>query len=595
LAVWLVKNAEPGTLLEQAMRARGLSRADLSPPLPDPASLPGAAEAARVLLEAARAGRKIAVFGDYDCDGVCGAFVLEEVLRRAGADVFVRLPRRDEGYGLRPRQVAELAARGAEMIVTADNGIAALEAARAARELGLELVVTDHHEPGRELPPCRALADPKADPGPGGFRDYCGAGVAWLVAAALCGLAGLPRPDDLLDLAALATVVDVAPITGPNRALARRGLELMRRRMRPGLKALAEAAGVSRVGGRAMMWQLGPRINAAGRMGDPALALGLLRAESPSGAESLARELDRLNRERQALVEAVAQECLAAYDGSWFPVFVGPWPRGVVGVAAGRLAEALRRPVLVGSEEGGLVRASGRTVGEFDLLAALEEARESCGAPERFGGHRAACGAEFAAAVLPRLREALDRAARKRLRPEDVAEILEVDGVIRSAPSVGEIAELDLLEPFGAGNPEPAFALAGRAESVRRGEGWQLVCVKGLKFFVPPEFPAAEGRPLHAAVVPYVEEWNGRVSAVARALDVRAFSLTRKRLAEAWAAWRAGREVPEPAERVFRELGLPREGGYRQPLLSAKGSALLRSPTFRRYGILLVGEDSSGT
>jgi single-stranded-DNA-specific exonuclease len=580
VAVWRVKNTEPGTLLEQAMRARGLSRADLAPPLPDPASLPGAAEAARVLLEAARAGRRVAVFGDYDCDGVCGAFVLEEVLRRAGADVFVRLPRRDEGYGLRPGQVAELAARGAELIVTVDNGVAALEAARAAWEVGLELGVTDHHEPGRELPPCRVLVDPKADPGPGGFRDYCGAGVAWLVAAALCGLAGLPRPDDLLDLVALATVVDVAPITGPNRALARRGLELMREGMRPGLMVLAEAAGVSRAGGWAMMWQLGPRINAAGRMADPAAALDLLRARSRGEAEPLARGLDRANRERQAAVEAAVQECLAAYDGSWFPVFVGSWPRGVVGVAAGRLAEALRRPVLVGSEEAGAVRASGRTVGEFDLLAALEECRRACGLPERFGGHRKACGAEFSAADAPRLREVLGRIARERLRPEDAAEVVDVDGVLRSAPSAGEVAELDLLEPYGAENPEPAFALAGRVESVRRGEGWQLVAVKGLKFFVPPEFPAAEGRPLHAVVVPVLDEWNGAVSVAARAVDVRGFTLTRERLAEAYAAWRAGGRVSGPAERVFWELGLRRGGANPK-------RDLLESATFRRYGAVV--------
>ncbi|MGQ9825616.1 MAG: single-stranded-DNA-specific exonuclease RecJ, partial [Desulfotomaculales bacterium] len=484
MALWRIWNREPGRLLEQVIRARNLSDADLNPEFPSPEGLPGAVEAARVLLEAARAGRRIAVFGDYDCDGIGGAFVLEQVLRRVGADVFVRLPRRDEGYGLRPEQVKELAERGAGVVVTVDNGVTVHEAARTARELGLELVVTDHHCPIGELPPCRILVDPKAEPGPPGYLnfDLCGAGVAWLVGAALCDLAGLPRPDDLLDLVALATVVDVAPIRGYNRALARRGLDLMCWKMRPGLKALAEVAGVSRVGGWAMMWQLGPRVNAAGRMGDPALALDLLRARRPEEAEPLACEIDRLNRERQALVEGVVQECLAAWDGSWFPVFVGPWPHGIVGVAAGRLAEALRRPVLVGSEDpdAGLVRFSGRTVGDFDVLHALAKCRERWGVPERFGGHAAACGAVVRTEEVEVLRRELDRYARDLLDLEDTVEWLDVDGKLAGPPAADEVAELDVLEPHGHMNPEPVFAVAGRVQSVRRGDRWQMVVVRGL-------------------------------------------------------------------------------------------------------------------
>ena len=584
MPLWRIKNTEPGSLLEQAIRSRGLEESGLAGgELPAPDDVPGAWEAARRLCEAIQKSEKIAVFGDYDCDGVCGAFIMGEALKRAGADVLVRVPLRSEGFGLRPSQVKELAEKGAKVIVTVDNGTTAAEAAEAAAGLGVELIITDHHEPRGRIARCSVLVNPKLRAGASGFREYSGAGVAWLVSSALSRTAGIVPPEDLLDAACLATIVDVAPVTGPNRALARRGLEQMRRGMRPGLKALAEAAGVKTVGGWSMMWQLGPRINAAGRMSDAALALELLRSPDLPRARPLAEKLDGLNRERQEIVKQVVEECLASYDGSWFPVFVGDWPSGVVGVAAGRLAECLRRPVLVGREDAGAVKASGRTVGEFHVLDALEESRRRCGLPERSGGHAKACGAEFSVRDLPALRRELDRIARERLRPEDVADVLDVDGVIRAAPGINDVAELDRLEPFGDSNPEPVYALAGKVESVRRGDGWQMVRLKGMKFFVPAELSVVEGGVLHAAVTPVIDEWNGTLSVSARAQDVRDFTLTREVLAETYTAWRAGKTVPAPAKQVFEELGLLKDG----PGQPGKKD-LLESETFRKYGAVVL-------
>lgn len=582
MAVWRIKKSSGGTLLEKVLSARGLAESDLNPSLPRPDGLPNLRDAVRVVSSHLDGGSKVAVFGDYDCDGVCGAVVLEKILRRLGADVIVRLPLRDEGYGIRPCHVKELAGQGVGLIVTVDNGVSGHEAVRAAGDFGVSVVVTDHHEPRGRLPEC-PVVDPKLSSG--GFRDYCGAAVAWLFGAALCEARSAPVPEDLLGLVSLATVVDVVPVVGHNRALAREGLMQLRKDPPVGVKALARAAGVDlgRFGGPEMAWQLGPRVNAAGRMGDPAVALRLLLTDEEPEAAEIAEGLNRLNRERQEMVEAAVCECMACYDGSRFPVFVQDVPHGIAGVVAGRLVERLRVPVLVGAyeEDGNRIRCSGRTIGGFDLLAAVEECRRRTGFPKRFGGHVKACGVTLTRKTLPLVRAVLSRIAAERLRPEDVAEWVDVDGVLDRTPSVEEVQELDLLEPFGEENPEPVFALTGQIESVRRGSGWQRVVLRGIKFFVPPGLPVEVGKVIHAAVTPMVGEWGGKASVAARAVDVRDFSLTREALAEAYFAWRKGADVHPQAKAVFEDLRFEREGPNTK-------RDLLESQVFRQWGAMEV-------
>jgi len=576
MAVWKLPKMDPKSpLLEQVKASRSL--ADTGTVVqPDPFSVPGMKDAAARVLRAVEKKSKIAIFGDYDCDGICGTAVLAETLRALGAEPLVRLPRRDEGYGVRPEQVKELAGRGAEMIITVDNGIAAYGAAAAARELGVAMVVTDHHEPKSRLPGC-LVVDPKL-PG-SNYRDYSGAGVAYLLACAISRAAGRPEPENLLELVSLATVVDVCPIAGPNYYLARRGLLQIRDNARPGIRQLAETAKTGRFDGNSLAWQIGPRINAAGRMDSPDLAYRLITTKNASEACRIAENLDRINRERQELVKAAVDECMEKYDGSYFPVIITGHPHGIAGIVAGRVARAIRRPVIVGADDGGVVTASGRSVGEFDLLGALDECRQTTGLPEKYGGHRQAAGLSFDARDLSSIQSALNKIARSRLRPEDIVEWVDLDGVINRVPLLDEVKELDILEPCGAENPAPVFTMAGPASVLREGDGWKMLSVNGMSFFVSSDFPVAAGETIHAAVTPFVDVYRGVERVAVRVVDVRTASVTRSSLAAAYAAWRRDGAAGRLEEKIFGELGLQRTG--RNSFVN-----LLESETFRLYGLL---------
>lgn len=567
MAVWRVLNkTKDGSLLDSVLAARNLS---IKQPADYPLSLPGSFPSALRLAQAVRNNEKIAVFGDYDCDGVCAAAVMELFLKKMGAKPIVRLPTRNEGYGMRPEQAKELAEKGASLIVTVDNGIAAAEAVRAAKELGADVIVTDHHEPPEILPPTPFLVNPKLFRK--GYAEYSGAGVAYLLCCEAAKLLNKPEPVELLDLVALATVVDACPVTGENFALSRRGLLLMRERPRPGIAALVDVARAKKLGGYALAWQIGPRVNAAGRMADPALAYRLITAESANEALSAARGIDRLNAKRQELAEKAVGECLKNYKDQRFPVFIIEHPHGVAGVVAGRLAETLCRPVLVGSLEGNKVRASGRTAGSFDLFGALLECRKKTGLFSSLGGHRKAAGVSFAVNDTEKIALTLEEIACRWLRPEDMVRTVGVDAVLRRVPEPEEIAELDVLEPYGEENPEPTFYVSGPVEVIKQNCDWALVRLNGLKMFVKPE--DLHGSRLDAVVNLRIDERGG---VIAQKVDARPFSVTRKQLSWYYDRWKEGEAVPEIAKTIFKELGL--EG-------SRKRADLLESATYRNYGL----------
>lgn len=572
MSVWKLRsNAGVGerSLLDAVLESRGLTVSDLCCEVP--CNLPQAVQAAERVAKAVLSGEKIGVFGDYDCDGICGAVVLSTFLGVRGTEVLVRLPNRDEGYGIKPEHVKEFYDEGVSLIVTVDSGITAVEAVRAARELGIDVVVTDHHEPRKELPPTPYLVNPKLW---NETEDYSGAGVAYLFCCEVAAKLGVLPPEDLLDLAGLAAVVDVTRLTGKNFALTREGLMRIRRRPRAGVKALAEVAraNIERIGGHALAWQLGPRINAAGRMGDPVKAYRLLTAFDYDRAYDLAVELDALNRERQELVEEAVEECLSRYCGQDFPIFVTDYPHGIVGVVAGRLAEELCRPVLVGSAEGDLVRASGRAAGSFDLLSALEECQERTGLFTSLGGHKKAAGVSFPVSAVGEIAAVLEEIARERLTLEDRVKFIDVDAVLDRTPEPKEVAELDRLEPFGEGNPEPVFYVSGPVGVVKETENWVLVEVKGVRFFVEPG-AVKDGR-LEAVVNLRLDETWG---VVGRVVEARPFSLTRDYLAKCYKAWRKGARIPEVALEVFRELGILEKVSEKVDLLG--------STIYRRYGL----------
>lgn len=454
-------------------QARAFLAADETYP---PAAFAAMGEVVARLRAAIEAGRRITVHGDFDVDGVCATALMVSTLRRLGAEVDWFIPDRvEDGYGLSAANVKRLAARGTSLLLTVDCGITAVEQARRARQLGMEVIVTDHHQAEEELPDCPIL-HPEVSGYP--FASLCGTAVAWKLACAL-------RDDDLeadLDLVALATVADLVPLLGENRALARRGLAETRRARRVGLRALMAAARCepSRLDEGDLAFRLAPRINAAGRLYRADAGVELLLSEDERRAGQVAEELSRANSERRAREREVDAEAEAALrelperlrEAPGYVVAGEGWHPGVVGIVASRLLERHQRPVVVISLDGeGGGRGSGRSIPGFDLLGALRACAEHLG---EFGGHRAAAGLSLRAADLDAFREAFVAHAAACLGPEDLRRTERVDAMVGGVGLGLELAEeLGQLAPFGIGNPGVRLLVpSARISDVRpMGEG----------------------------------------------------------------------------------------------------------------------------
>ncbi len=478
-------------LVGRLLAARGVGVEDaadfLAPTLrallPDPSCLIDMEAAADRLARAAEQGETVAIFGDYDVDGACAAALLTTVLRGLGCAVIPYVPDRlAEGYGPNAPALLRLAGLGATLVVCVDCGTAAAVplAALAGRA---DVVVLDHHAAEGPPPPVLATVNPNRLDCPSRLHLLCAAAVTFLAAVATvrtlrrrgffaaAGRAAAPDLLGLLDLVALATVCDVMPLTGLNRALVGQGLRVMARRARPGLAALLEvaAAGGGDAGGPPTAFTcgfvLGPRINAAGRIAQADLGLRLLLAEDAEAARLLARQLDAINQQRRAveagvLDAALAQAAAQLAAGHAVPVVVGEgWHPGVVGIIAGRLKERFNRPVCVAAVADGLARGSGRSVPGLDLGAAVLAARRS-GLLLSGGGHAMAAGFALSAAGLPAFQAWLDgRLAAAAALP--AAAPLSLDGALSIEAATPELAAaIGRLAPFGPGNPEPVFALS---------------------------------------------------------------------------------------------------------------------------------------
>uniref|UniRef100_I2Q4V7 Single-stranded-DNA-specific exonuclease RecJ n=1 Tax=Desulfovibrio sp. U5L TaxID=596152 RepID=I2Q4V7_9BACT len=444
-----------------------------------PDEIPGMEAAAALLAQTLVAGRTVAVWGDYDVDGITGTALLVDFLRERGFSPLWRLPERAaEGYGLNIAGIEALARDGARLLVTVDCGIGGLAEVARARELGLDVIVTDHHLPGPELPPANAVANPKLGPGPG--TDLAGVGVAFFLAAAVNRL--LPgEPADirrLLDLVALGTLADVVPLCGPNRILAKNGLLLLAEARRPGIHALKEASGhnpKAALGASQVTFGLAPRINAAGRMGRPDAALALLLAPDLDTARPLAAELDAENTRRRAEEDTILAEAMAqatACPGRFgLTLFAPHWHQGVIGIVASRVAERRYRPTLIltADEAKGLLKGSGRSIPECDLHGLLTEIGEIL---NTFGGHKMAAGLSIVPDNLPLLAERFDAAAARALGPVAPLPSLKVDAELSFGDvTAALVREIGLMEPFGCGNPEPVFASPPVKVLSRRGFG----------------------------------------------------------------------------------------------------------------------------
>lgn len=433
----------------------------------DPFAIDGMREACEAVLRHVRAGARIVVHGDYDVDGVCASAILAGALRDLGADPRVVLPSRTEdGYGLAAATVERLAARGTDLLITADCAITAVEEVAAARAAGIDVVVTDHHRPRADG---RLPEAPIVHPGLGGYPcpELCAAGVAHKLAQALFRVAGREPedPERDLDLVALATVADCVPLVDENRRLVRAGLRRLASTQRPGLRALMRVTEVdpARVDTRAIGFRLAPRLNAAGRMYRADAALELLLTEDAQRAAQVAEELHRINAERRHAEQRILFEAEAQVrELGQRPAYVlwgEGWHRGVIGIVASRIAERHHRPVLLVALDGETGTGSGRSIPAFDLLSGLEACSEHL---LRHGGHRAAAGCEVEAQALPALRAAFEEHAAATLTADDLVARQRVDAVVSGDELGMALAEeLERLEPFGVGNPAVRLLLPG--------------------------------------------------------------------------------------------------------------------------------------
>ncbi len=428
----------------------------------------GDMEPACIAIEAAiSARRRIVVHGDYDVDGVCATTLACEVLAALGADVEPFLPSRfDEGYGLGVATVERLAGAGFGLLVSVDCGITAIEAVERAAELGLGVVITDHHRPSATFPACPVVAPSRGAPYPAALS---GTGVAYKLGEALVARAKAAPAilDRVLDLVALATVADVVPLVGENRALVRDGLLELRRTQRPGLDALMRVAKVDRhrVGATEIGFRLAPRINAAGRLGHPREALELLTTRDEREAWTLAQRLDERNRERQVVEGEILRDALTLIDllpperrdAKALVIASTRWHVGVIGIVAARVAERLKRPCVLIALDGAEGRGSGRSIPTFDLHAALGACSEHLVA---WGGHRAAAGVTVRADAVEAFAAAFAAYAEEALTEDDLVPVEPVDAFVSLADvSLALADDLAALEPHGLGNPAPRLLL----------------------------------------------------------------------------------------------------------------------------------------
>lgn len=432
----------------------------------EPAVIPGMAEAVLIIQQALERKTRIAIYGDYDVDGICSTVILWECLLHLGAeDAVCYIPDRfDEGYGLNTEAIQRLAGQGVGLLITVDCGISSMEEAAYAASVGMDVVVTDHHTPGESLPAAAAVVNPKLG-GPQEGADLCGAGVTYKLALEL-GKKDLSPAliSSWLELVALATVADIVPLTGENRLLVKTGLEAMKKSRRLGLLALIEESRlvIQDLAGWHLGFVLAPRLNAAGRLASAGTAISLLITKDPQEARKLAQDLCRLNEERKRIEQAVFDEaacCVEQWDEperQGILIIDGEnWHHGVLGIAASRLAERYRRPVVLVSWEGLTGRGSARSVPGFNLYEALNACREWL---SRFGGHAMAAGISITREQLDQFRKHIKQRALT-MEPLPQPE-LKIDGVLAPEQITMDLAaELARLEPFGEGNPAPRFLI----------------------------------------------------------------------------------------------------------------------------------------
>ncbi len=489
--------------LRQLLFNRGITTADVAkaylgteaPTSTDPFLMLGMREAVTVIEEALQANEKITIYGDYDTDGVTSSSLLFEFFSQLGHEPRVYIPNRfDEGYGLNLDAIEMLAVEGTQLLLTVDCGIRSLQEVQRAKELGMRVIVTDHHQPGDQLPQADAVINPHQPADPYPYKELAGVGLAFKLAEAWLHTHLDPAIDlnQWLDLVAIGTVVDVAPLTGENRSLVKRGLALMRQPQRQGLFSLAQVASINPAKFNAghLGFAIGPRLNAAGRMESALDAFRLLTSQDVFEAGWLAQQLDSLNSNRKEITNQIIESTMAiiAAQDPDIPILFSASPdynAGVVGLAAGRLTEAYYKPAIIGSVEGDLIKASCRSIPEFDINHALDQCSDLL---VRYGGHPMAAGLTVRAENAQAFQARLIEIASDTFKGIDLTPVLHIDYDIaleKLQPEhfPGILEAVEQLEPTGASNPSVLFCSRNcrvlRANAVGKGEHLKLVLRAG--------------------------------------------------------------------------------------------------------------------
>jgi len=505
----------------------------------DPFLLKDMDKAVSCINSAIENGERIAIYGDYDVDGMTSSALLELWLRRKGADTERYIPGRfSEGYGLNRAALESLKLRGVSLVISVDCGITAIEEARYAREIGLKLVITDHHECRDELPDAVAVVDPKRHDCSYPNKSLAGVGVAFKL---VCALDPAINLDEMFrrygDLVAVGTIADVMPVTGENRELIKRGLSVLNKAPRPGIKRLLQEVSTQpgKVNSTTVGFTLAPRLNAAGRMNQTELSVELLLTENDEDADRLAAELCRLNSERRALEQEIYEEASSMLSKSKpdGPIFLAQrgWYQGVTGIVAAKMAERHRVPaIIISIDDDGMGRGSCRSFGAFPLYDALAACADLL---ENYGGHEMAVGVSVAEKNIGELNRRITRYYSDRAEGAAVPGLrLDFEVEKPELLTVSNLEAMERLEPFGSGNPPPCLCITGAevASVLAIGEekhtrlkldkaGKILDCI----FFSmsPKDLGVSEGMMVDVAFEPQINDFRGRTSVQLHVLDVR--------------------------------------------------------------------------
>ena len=528
------------TMINRGIKTAGQLDSFLNPRLTmlaDPFDLPGMAKAVRRIADAVQSGERIFIHGDYDADGVTATAIVMDALKKLGSEPRYHIPARAFGYGLGSEGIKKAKESKASLIITVDCGITSFEAVSAANSIGIDVIVTDHHEPVRDttsanpagrfvLPDAFTVVNPKLEQGTWPSADLSGAGVAFKLAQALLGNS-LDNVLELIDLAALGTAADVVPVVGDNRIILKEGLKLIQSGVRPGIKALKEVAGIKPGSMRAtaLHFMLIPRINAAGRIADANDVVKLLLTDSDDEAMRLAEWLNGLNVRRQEIGESVFSEAMDMLQASGrgpegtgaIVVCKEGWHRGVLGIVAAKMTEAFYRPSFILSVEAGVARGSARSIPSFDIYHGLSRCNELL---MTFGGHKQAAGLSLSSGDIDSFRDMISRLVLETVAEDDMVPVLRIDAPLKLSDVTADfVREITCLEPFGYGNEEPVFG-AKRLEIVQS----RIVGNNHLKMYLKQNGKGIDsigfdlggmldevgpGAMVDAAFVPMMNEWDG--------------------------------------------------------------------------------------